>query len=418
MKSMNYYIIDALAPLVFRSGKPFGAQAVASDANIPLPSSSAGLMRSQYMRIHQIGLTEAGEQNRGTLKQEDYEKLLDITTFGNFLVRFPIDHPQDFTVLVPKPSNAMYLKEKVSAENNDSQPAKTVLVRLAPAPESSDDDNEWGTDLPNGLKLIQMTQKLKGKPQKGANYWCLDDFMAWQSGKDLTFETIAKNGLESIPIDVRTHVAIDNASLAAEDGQLFQTAGLDMHAKTQPHHGGWDDTQLGFLTGISESLNIANASAKQPDTLVRFGGEGRLSKMVTVTNEATTILAPPAELNKRIKDAGGLCVTLLTPAIFAAGYLPAWLDSTTLEGIFPHSTTRVRLKATAVDRWQPVSGWDLQHYKPKAMRKATPAGSVYWFELLEGACDIEGAWLMALSDDLQDQRDGFGIAAIHPWQQA
>ncbi|WP_201634006.1 type III-B CRISPR module-associated Cmr3 family protein [Psychrobacter immobilis] len=417
MKSMNYYIIDALAPLVFRSGKPFGAQAAASDANIPLPSSSAGLMRSQYMRTHQIALSENGEQNRGTLKKKDYEKLLDIATFGNLLVRFPIDHPQDFTIMVPKPSNAMYLKEKSSAQSDESQVAETVLVRLAPAIKSNDDDSEYGTDLPNGLQLVQMTQSLKGKPQKGANFWCLDDFMAWQSGKDLTFDAVSKNGLESIPIDVRTHVAINDTSLSSEDGQLFQTAGLDTAAKAQPHHAGWDENQLGFLTGITESIDTTNPSAKQPDTLVRFGGEGRLSKMITVTNEATTTLAPPVKLNQHIKDAGGICVTLLTPAIFSAGYLPAWLDNTTLEGVFPHSATRVRLKAAAVDRWQPVSGWDLQQYKPKAMRKATPAGSVYWFELLDDCCDIESAWLMALSDDLQDQRDGFGIATIHPWQQ-
>lgn len=34
MTAMNYYIIDAQAPLVFRSGKPFGAQAGASDAEL------------------------------------------------------------------------------------------------------------------------------------------------------------------------------------------------------------------------------------------------------------------------------------------------------------------------------------------------------------------------------------------------
>lgn len=417
MKSMNYYIIDALAPLVFRSGKPFGAQAMASDANIPLPSSSAGLMRSQHMQIQQIGLTETGEQNRGTLKKEDYEKLLNIATFGNFLVRFPIDNPQSFTILVPKPSNAMYLKEKTNVKDA-SQPAKTLLVRLAPATVPNDDDSECGTDLPNGLQLVQMTQSLKGKPQKGASFWSLDDFMAWQSGKDLAFETVAKNGLESIPIDVRTHVAINDTSLSAEDGQLFQTAGLDMNTKVQPHHAGWDESRLGFLTGITENIDVTNPSLKQSDTLVRFGGEGRLSKIITVTNEATVALAPPKQLNKHIKAAGGICITLLTPAIFAGGYLPAWLDDTTLEGIFPNSATRVRLKATAVDRWQPASGWDLQQYKPKAMRKASPAGSVYWFELLEGTCDVEGAWLSAISDDAQDQRDGFGIAAIHPWQPA
>ncbi|SUO91269.1 type III-B CRISPR module-associated protein Cmr3 [Suttonella indologenes] len=38
---MNYYIIDALSPLVFRSGKPFGAQSDTDDIMFPLPSAAA-----------------------------------------------------------------------------------------------------------------------------------------------------------------------------------------------------------------------------------------------------------------------------------------------------------------------------------------------------------------------------------------
>lgn len=409
MTAMNYYIIDAQAPLVFRSGKPFGAQAGASDANFPLPSSSAGLMRHQYMRHHNIGLTEASEQNRGTLTEANYQALLNVPTFGSLLVRFTMDHPQDFTVLVPKPSNAMYLK----VSSDGATEAKITIVRLAP---SAVDYEDCGTDLPAGLQPVQACsddQNFKGKPQKGANFWRLEDFLGWQSGRDLDFAIISAHGLDSIPIDIRTHVAIDDDSLSSEDGQLFQTAGLDLGATRRPHHQGWDELQLGFLTGIAAPLG---KQTKAADTLVRFGGEGRLSTMIEVTNEADTTLAVPKHLDDDIKANGGLLITLLTPAIFANGFLPAWLDPTTLEGTLPQSTTNVRLKAAAVDRWQPVSGWDLQHFKPKAMRKAVPAGAVYWFELLSPEVDASSAWLSCISDDPQDCRDSFGVAIIHPWQ--
>lgn len=409
MTAMNYYIIDAQAPLVFRSGKPFGAQAGASDANFPLPSSSAGLMRYQYMRHHNINLTEVGEQNRGTLTEADYQALLNVPTFGSLLVRFPMDYPQDFTVLVPKPSNAMYLK--VSSEG--ATEAKITIVRLAPR---AVDYQDCGTDLPAGLQPVQACgndQNLKGKPQKGASFWRLEDFLAWQSGCDLDFATISTQGLDSIPIDIRTHVAIDDDSLSSEDGQLFQTAGLDLGAKRQPNHQGWDELQLGFLTGIEAPLD---SPTKPADTLVRFGGEGRLSTMIAVTTQANNSLAAPKSLNDDIKAKGGLLITLLTPAIFANGFLPAWLDPTTLEGTLPQSTTKVRLKAAAVDRWQPVSGWDLQQFKPKAMRKAVPAGAVYWFEVLSPEVDASSSWLSCISDDPQDCRDSFGVAIIHPWQ--
>lgn len=46
---MNSYFLDALAPLVFRSGKPFGAQSDTDDIQFPLPSAAAGLVRTQIM---------------------------------------------------------------------------------------------------------------------------------------------------------------------------------------------------------------------------------------------------------------------------------------------------------------------------------------------------------------------------------
>ena len=47
---MHYYLLESMAPLVFRSGKPFGSQADVKDVAFPLPSSAAGLMRTQHIQ--------------------------------------------------------------------------------------------------------------------------------------------------------------------------------------------------------------------------------------------------------------------------------------------------------------------------------------------------------------------------------
>ena len=47
---MKHYLLEPLAPLVCRSGRPFGTQADADDINFPLPSAAAGLMRSQHLK--------------------------------------------------------------------------------------------------------------------------------------------------------------------------------------------------------------------------------------------------------------------------------------------------------------------------------------------------------------------------------
>jgi CRISPR-associated protein Cmr3 len=72
--------------------------------------------------------------------------------------------------------------------------------------------------------------------------------------------------------------------------------------------------------------------------------------------------------------------------------------------------------AVAVDRWMPVSGWDLQSKKPKAMRKAVPAGSVYWFAVEEGsASDLASLWFTTVGDNAQDNIDGFSQVSVAPW---
>ena len=78
---------------------------------------------------------------------------------------------------------------------------------------------------------------------------------------------------------------------------------------------------------------------------------------------------------------------------------------------------RLRLRAAAVERWQPHSGWDLARRQPRPTRKLVPAGATYWFDVL-GACDREALaalWLTSVCDKPQDRLDGFGLALPGPW---
>ena len=56
---MNTYLIEPLAPLVFRSGKPFGSQSAADGANFPLPSSMAGMLRTVTADNFRLGCVPA-----------------------------------------------------------------------------------------------------------------------------------------------------------------------------------------------------------------------------------------------------------------------------------------------------------------------------------------------------------------------
>lgn len=383
------YSIEGLAPLVFRSGKPFGAQAGADGAAFPLPSSLAGLLRT--LHADQQGLP-----------------------FDDALRQVPVGGPLlawretggRITPLIPKPADAVYLRD----EN------QTVRVlRLTPGgwPEGC------GGDLPAGLLPVVMTQRLDGKPVRGAQYWPLAAIHRWRAGQAVDFAALERDGLRELPAETRTHVALDPKTGAARDGQLFQTGGIDLAPQRRTARaastagageqaGGW---------GARELIFVARSAANLSPTLATFGGERRLSRLSSAPESAWP--RPATDLNATIREAGGLCLTLVTPALFGEGYLPGWLDPVTRAGELPGCPgLRLRLRAAAVERWLPVSGWDLAAHKPRATRRAVAAGAVYWFEVLDApASDLTAAlWLTALSDQPRDRLDGFGLGLPACWK--
>lgn len=379
------YYVEGLAPLVFRSGKPFGAQAGADGATFPLPSSLAGLLRTLH----------ADQSHTG---------------FGPALKALAVAGPllawregEKLTPLLPKPADVVYLKDDQD---------KVQLLRLSPKALPVG----CGSDLPAGLLPVVMEEVREGKPAPGPQYWPLDALLAWNAGTQGTiteFATLKAQGLESLQAEIRTHVSIAADTQAAADGQLFQTGGIDMASRrlsggkdtdAGTPGGGWHSRDLVFLARSDISLH---------ETLATFGGERRLSR---VHRAKDAWPQPDAGLERAMRKAGGFALMLVTPALFAEGYRPAWLNEA-LEGEVPACPgLRVRLRAAAVERWLPVSGWDLAEHKARATRKAVAAGAIYWFELLEAPDGfIQRLWLAPVSDKAQDRLDGFGLVLPRPW---
>lgn len=407
MSVTTNYLIEPLAPLVFRSGKPFGSQSSANDVIFPLPSAAAGLVRATSISQKQIAMNE--HQVKGSdqaLQDDSYKKVLSIKTRGPYLARFDNEKEQ-VELLVPKPADALYFEAKDSTKDNT--PAQVKLIRLAPEPLDAD----CGSDLPNGLLPVQMSEKIKGKPKPGVAYWTVEYLKRWQAGDNIDFEELQKAGVASLPIEIRTHVAIDSKTQAAKTGQLFQTASLDLgYSKLEEGESNqkhvWQNKRLGFVVQTQQSLT---------EDTVTFGGERRLSKFSPVSTVAEFYDDSLESLLNQINTSKGFRLTFITPCVFSQGYLPSWIDEDSKEGKLPDIGASVRLKACAIDRWQPISGWDSIVWKPKAMRKAVSSGSVYWFELIE---DLNLEQLQQLtdliwSDDKQDKNDGFGVALIAPW---
>jgi CRISPR-associated protein Cmr3 len=359
------YLIEPTAPLVIRSGRPFVGQAGADEARFPPPSTLAGALRTAH--------AETTDKSFGP-------GLAKISVTGPL----PVKLGEKPSLLVPKPSDALYFW------NEDK---KVRLVRASPRAMGAGE----GADLPEGLLLpVQLAEEVKSKPASGPRWWSFDDLLKWRSANssDPTFDEVTQNGWLPLPDEIRTHVGIQYETHAAEAGKLFQTAGLSFWQRTEEkctYPGG----SIGIVGRIAGDISAG---------VITLGGERRLSAI----SEAQDGLWPkmPADLVADIQRAGGLSLTLLTPALFSKGWQPAEIPGLTL-------------KAAAMERWQPHSGWDLAAKKPRAGRKLVPAGAVFWYKISEISDDaLSNLWLTHLSDGDQDKLDGFGLVLPQPWLQS
>jgi CRISPR-associated protein Cmr3 len=374
--NINTYLIEPLAPLIIRSGRPFDDQAGADAACFPPPSTLAGALRTAH--------AEATG-----------------TPLGPSLAKIPVVGPlpvnldetgKIISLLVPKPADALYFFDAKKS---------TTLVRAVPTPIS---DGE-GMDLPNGLLPVQLASAVTGKPAGGPRWWAWDDLTAFRRGATPALKDIKARGWEPPEDDMRTHVAIERASQASEKGKLFQTAGLVFLPKPQ-QQSRLPDGRIGLIGGIEGQIC---------DGVVTLGGERRLSAIASAPKSIWPDM--PSTLAEAVRQTGGLCVTLLTPALFAGGWRPNWLDDTLVGSPPGCAGLELRLRAAALERWQPHSGWDLAQRQARAGRKLIPAGAVYWFEVEEASEEaLRSLWLSPVSDHEQDRRDGFGLALLHAWK--
>lgn len=362
---MHNYLIEPKAPLIIRTGRPFDEQAGVDPARFPPPSTLAGALRT----AHALSTGQALGLD-----------LAKIAVAGPLPVKLDSEGAPA-GLLVPRPADAVYIQPP-------GRPKR--LLRVAPQPPREQE----GCDLPDGLLPLQLTPALQGKACGGAPWWSWQHLIDWRAGSDLDYQEVERQGWTPVLDDIRTHVGIERQTQAAETGKLFQTAGLGFWQ--HPAEGRkFPDTPIGLLGRIDGRIDPG---------LITLGGERRLSAIQAL--DAALWPEMPQGLVTAIRAAGGFSLTLLTPGLFKRGWQPPDLPGSAL-------------RAAAIERWQPHSGWDLATQQPRAGRKLVPAGSVYWYLLEDPAAltdeDIARLWLSPLGEHQQDCLDGFGLVLPQPW---
>ncbi|MDI6871120.1 MAG: type III-B CRISPR module-associated protein Cmr3 [Bacillota bacterium] len=379
-------------PVVARDGRPFGAGEGGNRARSLdwiYPSVVAGAVRTV------LGKALAGEAKRPFDDPQLVARVKRIAVAGPLLEVAEV-------LYLPAPRDFFAYREG----------ERQLHLALRPRPLL---DGE-GVDLPPGLWPMEFTTN--AKPAPSPSFWRVQDYARWLATDDPEgFAPADGHGL--LPKEERVHVQIDPQTGRAEDGKLYTTQTLVFNDIPLERPDGRtrvvNAVARAEAAGDSEAASLLAGLAE----LHPFGGERRLAKLEGSPDESAW--SCPEEIRKALARAGGVRLGLATPAIFAGGWRPGWLDRDSLEGTLPGSGVRVRLKGACVDRWRPLSGWNLEKGRrgPKPIRRLVPAGAVYFFELCDGAGSgsaLADWWLHPVSDEEQDRRDGFGLATYGVWE--
>ena len=380
-------------PIVSRDGRPFGINQGNRMRTVgwPLPSVVAGSLRTALGK-------DAGREFSAVTARE----LLQVAVAGTFPVA-------DRTLYLPAPNDCVVHEEKGP---------------LAARPRDGSEDGEGGCDWPaSGLRPVMLSAKDAPddfKPKESPAWWPVESYVAWLTGNSVAFDcTFLKAALT----EDRTHVQLRPETGAADEGILFTSAALPL--THLPRHGQEKaDRRNDRFAEIRLTLRVtadhwAADTAARLDVLHPLGGERRLAHWKAA---ASDLWACPEAVSFALakSKSGRVRMALVTPGIFAQGWKPGWLNDE-LTGSPCADGPKLKLVGVSIQRWRAVSGWSLaalpnQPRGPKPVKRMVPAGGVYFFEVIDGnAASLSSHWLQTVSDDEQDRRDGFGLAAWGTW---
>ncbi|MCM8814443.1 MAG: type III-B CRISPR module-associated protein Cmr3, partial [Candidatus Omnitrophica bacterium] len=158
---------------------------------------------------------------------------------------------------------------------------------------------------------------------------------------------------------------------------------------------------------VSIAVLLDGITAFPESGIIQLGGEGKTARIEKIENN---MLQEIEEINLNLENRL-FKVYLATPTIFEKGYLPKWIDENSLNGRY--NGIELKLVCCAIGKCKLIGGWDMAKNKPKPSLKAVPAGSVYYFEILDNS-DIKKIKDTFHFKNISDvyPEEGYGLALI------
>lgn len=359
--------IEALDTLFFRDGKPFsmGDDTWANGMFPPLPSVLYGALRTAYMAQKNLTIDEIIDKTKELRIKQIFYKVNDEL----YYYPMPLD-------LVNETEPEKHLSDGEKKKWKDVKKANELIRKEFDVFTNTSVIN----NLPNHLLSLPIKSTIVLSYNKNIEVEGFEDGII----RTTSFEEYI-TGFNSIKArrianykkeEPKIGIGRQNETRTTEEGKLYRVNML------RP-----DNLKICIEF---EGLDLEDKG------LLRLGAENKLATYEKV--EKTEISPINFEGVQEFK------IYLATPAIFKQGYYPT--------EIFEKANIKAELLTCAVGKYINVGGFDMKEREPKYMRKAVPAGTVYYFRLEKGS-------LQDLADELQkngiseyNQNEGFGIAYI------
>jgi len=383
----KYIFIKPDDTLFFRDGRPFerGIENFARSIFPPLPSVFYGALRTICI-LENTSIDEYYKNCKNGIDSSDEKmsKLIKVIgckdEFGSLEIVGPFIRDENGRIYVLIPFDILKTDNKkfFNLTMIESEFCSNLPVNLNLAVPENEEEGEYYDFFINLEDLI--------------NYY-LFNFNNDKIKENITQkENVIKN-------EYKVGIKIDKKIGTSLEGFLYSAEHIRMK------------DNYGFLIGVNNDEDII------PDKgSLRLGGDTRVAYFERLNSNPFDTLRNI--IRQSVSNKTYLKFILLTPAIFNSGWYPDFLnknDNGYLYGNF--NGLELKLVSAVLGKSIYIGGFDIANKYPKEMKKAIPAGSIFFFEVKNSDIKNLDDFIInnnfkSIESDEYYKKQGFGITLI------
>jgi CRISPR-associated protein Cmr3 len=346
----------------FRDGRPFtrGEQSEGYSIETPFPSTVMGALRTAHIAFCGDMTQFANGEMKSVIGTKQSLSGASIQIKGVFLGR------GDGPLYYPTP------RDLVSEKKSES--AKLYPLSIESQRDTFSSSSKLSTLLTWNISEMQV--------EHAGGYISCDNLRKYLIGET---SCLTSEKSEFIIDEPKVGITRSHRTLATEEGMLYR---INMKR--------FRNSEFGFVVDV-DGIDQLPKSA-----LIKLGGEGKGFTYRVICQKTDPISDDDrSTIRDVVRDSGKFKLYLATHAIFDDGWLPKCLHED------------IELITAAVGNYVTIGGWNVARRGPKESYRAVPAGSVYYFQVINS--EKTDAILDCLHyRNIGDQRtqEGFGLAYV------